>query len=103
LLGQAQPKFTLGSVFDVPRIVLINLNAGAIGPNTASVVGSLLLNQLWQAIQRQTTKPAVQRRPVAVFVDGGRTSPPDWTSRTCWPVPGEPRCRSRWPTSTLTS
>jgi hypothetical protein len=69
LLGQADPKFTLDSVFDAPRVVLVNLNAGAVGPNTASVVGSLLLNQLWHAIQRQTTKPAVQRRPVAVFVD----------------------------------
>jgi hypothetical protein len=69
LLGQAAPRFTLDTVFSVPRVVLINLNAGAIGPETASVMGSLLLNQLWEAIQRQTTKPAIQRRPVAVFVD----------------------------------
>lgn len=69
LLGQAAPTFTLGSVFDAPRIVLVNVNAGAVGPETAGIVGSLLLTQLWEAIQRQTTKPAVQRRPVAVFVD----------------------------------
>jgi hypothetical protein len=73
LLGQAEPKFRLDSVFDTPRVVLVNLNAGAVGPNTASLVGSLLLNQFWHAIQRQTTKPAVQRRPVAVFLDEWQT------------------------------
>jgi hypothetical protein len=69
LLGQARPKFTIDGVFDKPRVVLVNLNAGQVGPETAAILGTLLLNQLWEAIQRQTTKPAAQRRPVSVFVD----------------------------------
>jgi hypothetical protein len=69
LLGQAHPKFDLASVFDRPTILLVNLNAGAIGPETTKLVGSLILSQLWEAIQRQTTLPASRRRPVSVFVD----------------------------------
>ena len=69
LLGQAHPKFDLASVFARPTILLVNLNVGAIGPETAALLGSLILSQLWEAIQRQTTLPAAQRRPVSVTVD----------------------------------
>ncbi len=69
LFGQPRPKYTIDDVFARPRVVLVNLNAGQIGPDTAAIVGTLILNQLWEAIQRQTTKPAVQRRPVPVLID----------------------------------
>jgi hypothetical protein len=69
MLGQGAPRFSLDDVFRTPHVVLINLNAGAIGPEASAALGSLILNQLWEAIQRQTTKPAVQRRPVPVVVD----------------------------------
>jgi hypothetical protein len=69
LLGQPAPKFALDSIFATPRVVLVNLNSGAVGPETAKIIGSLVLSQLWQAIQRQTTRPERQRRPVAVVVD----------------------------------
>lgn len=69
LLGQADPKFDLGTVFERPTVLLVNLNAGAVGPETARIVGTLLLNQLWDVIQRQTMKPARRRRFVPVVVD----------------------------------
>lgn len=69
LLGQPRPAFDLAAVFERPTVVLVNLNAGAVGSETAKLVGSLLLSQLWELIQRQTLKPAVQRRTVPVFVD----------------------------------
>jgi hypothetical protein len=69
LLGQAAPKFELDAVFRRSHVVLVNLNAGAVGPETARLVGSLVLSQLWEAIQRQTTVPERQRRSVSVVVD----------------------------------
>jgi hypothetical protein len=69
LLGQAQPRFRLNEVFTSPKVVLVNLNAGAIGPEAARLIGSLLLNQAWEAIQRQTTVPLSRRREAAVVVD----------------------------------
>jgi hypothetical protein len=68
LLGQPHPNFDLATVFDRPTVLLVNLNAGAIG-EASKIIGSVLLSQLWEVIQRQTMKPAVQRRPVPVFVD----------------------------------
>jgi DNA helicase HerA-like ATPase len=73
LLGQADPKFSLDAVFARPHVVLVNLNAGQLGPEATATIGSLILNQLWEAIQRQTMRPAVQRRPVSVVVDEFQT------------------------------
>ena len=73
LLGQGHPKFDLADVFERPTILLVNLNIGAIGPETARLLGSLILSQLWEAIQRQTTRPAAERRPVSVIVDEFQT------------------------------
>lgn len=69
LLGQPHPKFSLDELFREPKIVLVNLNAGAVGPLTSRLIGALLLQQLWEAIQRQTTVSVQQRREVAVIVD----------------------------------
>jgi hypothetical protein len=69
LLGQAAPRFTLDELFSRPRIVLVNLNKGLLGPETARLLGSLLLTQCWQAIQRRAASPAAQRRPVMVTID----------------------------------
>lgn len=74
LLGQSVPKFTLDSVFAMPRIVLVNVNSGAIGPQTGKIIGSLVLSQLWEAIQRQTTRPMHTRRTVSVIVDEWQTA-----------------------------
>ena len=69
LLGQSAPKFALDAVFQRHQVVLVNLNAGAVGPETTRLVGSLVLSQLWEAIQRQTTVPEHRRRSVSVVVD----------------------------------
>ncbi|WP_284742818.1 type IV secretory system conjugative DNA transfer family protein [Amycolatopsis sp. RTGN1] len=73
LLGQPAPKFDLAQVFDRPTILLVSLNAGLLGPEAASLLGSLLLQHLWHLVQRQTTRPAAFRRPVTVMVDEWHT------------------------------
>jgi hypothetical protein len=69
MLGQPQPGFDFGNLVAKNRIVLINLNKGLVGPRTAKLLGSLLLTQLWQAIQRRSTMPARQRHAVMVVID----------------------------------
>ncbi|GAA4550024.1 type IV secretory system conjugative DNA transfer family protein [Amycolatopsis samaneae] len=73
LLGATNPKFDLAQVFNRPTILLVNLNAGTIGPETTKLVGSLLLDQIWNLCQHQTTLPASSRRPVSVFADEWQT------------------------------
>jgi hypothetical protein len=69
LLGQPKPRFDLGMVFRRPTVLLVNLNAGAMGPEAVRLTGSLLMSQLWEHVQRQTTLPEHQRRTVSVIVD----------------------------------
>lgn len=69
LLGQASPRFHLEELFTHRRIVLVNLNSGLIGAETASLVGALLLTQLWQATLRRAALPPDERHPVMVVVD----------------------------------
>lgn len=69
LLGQAAPRFTLDALFAERRIVLVSLNRGLLGPETANLLGALLLSQLWQAMQRRTAVPVAKRLPVRVVID----------------------------------
>lgn len=69
MLGQAQPKFDLDELFTKRRVVLINVNKGALGPETSSLLGALILTQLWAAIQRRAAVPADKRHPVMVVID----------------------------------
>jgi hypothetical protein len=69
LLGQPDPGLRLDDLFQEPAVILVNLNEGVLGPETVRLLGTLLLGQLREAIQRQASKPAAQRRPVSVVVD----------------------------------
>lgn len=69
MLGQPQPHFTLDALFREPKIVLVNLNAGLLGGETTKLLGSLILTQFWEAIQRQANVPEHERRPVMAVVD----------------------------------
>lgn len=69
MLGQPRPSFELDQLFSSPKIVLINLNKGLIGPETSQLLGSLVLTQLWRAIQRRAATPLHRRQPVMVVVD----------------------------------
>jgi len=69
MLGQATPRFTLDALLTQRRIVLVSLNRGLLGPETANLLGALLLSQLWQAMQRRTATLAAQRHPVMVVID----------------------------------
>jgi ABC-type phosphonate transport system ATPase subunit len=69
MLGQADPKFALDELFAKRRIVLVNTNKGNLGPETSSLLGALLLTQLWAAIQRRSAVAQEQRHPVMVTLD----------------------------------
>ncbi|MCW3078504.1 MAG: Type secretory system Conjugative transfer, partial [Bacteroidetes bacterium] len=69
VLGQRSPRFTLDQVFKQPTILLVPLQRGVIGTDAANLLGSILVSQLWSAIQGQGAVPASQRRPVMVTID----------------------------------
>lgn len=69
VLGQVEPKFQLGDIFTTPRIVLIALNKGMLGPEAAKLLGSLIVAQLWQLTLARAATPQAQRAAVSVYVD----------------------------------
>jgi len=69
IIGQAKPRFDLRQVFTERRILLVNLAKGQLGPETSSLLGSLVLSQLWQAILGRSNVAPERRHPVFVYVD----------------------------------
>lgn len=69
VLDQGAPRFDLRDLFDKPRILVVPLNRGLLGPVAAELVGSLLVSQLWQLTLARAGVPKEQRRPVSIYLD----------------------------------
>jgi len=69
VLGQSQPKFRLEDLFNKRRIVLVPLNKGVIGSESARLLGSLIVGMTWTlALSRAKLAPE-QRHLVSVYID----------------------------------
>ena len=69
MLDQRKAKFRLRDIFREKKIVLVPLNEGLIGPGTASLLGSLVIADLWQATQERADEKGASKRPAVVYVD----------------------------------
>jgi Type IV secretion-system coupling protein DNA-binding domain len=69
IIGQAKPRFELRQVFTERKILLVNLAAGQVGPETSALLGSLVISQLWQATLGRSAIPAERRHPVSIVLD----------------------------------
>jgi hypothetical protein len=69
VLGQVHPRFSLDQALVEPKVVLVNLSKGILGPEASSLLGSLVVHQLWQAVLARTAVPQAARQPVMVFID----------------------------------
>ena len=69
VLGQSDPAFNLSDLFTHRRIVLISLNRGQLGTESARLLGSLVVSQLWPLILRRAGLPPERRHVVNVFID----------------------------------
>lgn len=69
MLDQRNGKFRLRDIFAQNKIVLVPLNEGLIGPGTASLLGSLIISDIWQATQERASDPKAANRPAMVYID----------------------------------
>jgi hypothetical protein len=69
VLGQRQPRFHLGQVFTENKVLLVPLRRGVIGPEASSLLGSLVVADLWQTIQARSSVDGRKREPVMVYID----------------------------------
>lgn len=69
VLGQTEPRFDLRQVFAEGQSLLVRLPKGELGGEAASLLGSLVVNQVWQATLARSAVAASRRRPVFVYLD----------------------------------
>lgn len=69
ILSQTGGSFRLRDIWRQNKIVLVPLNEGLIGEGTASLLGSLVIADLWQATQERATEFNAHRRQGTVYVD----------------------------------
>jgi Type IV secretory system Conjugative DNA transfer len=69
MLGQPGGAFRLRDLFRDNKIVLVPLNEGLIGPGTASLLGSLVIADLWQATQERASESGATAKVGVVYVD----------------------------------
>ena len=69
VLGQTDPLFEMSDLFTKRRIILVSLNKGLIGPESARLLGSLVVAQLWPMILGRAALPPERRHIVSVFID----------------------------------
>lgn len=68
-LGQSAPSFDLVDLLDQRRVVLVSLNKGVLGPESARLLGSLLVGQLWPLVLSRATTGPQRRHVVSVYID----------------------------------
>lgn len=69
VLGQVKPRFDLSDVFNRPRVVLLDLAKGALGPEGSSLLGTTFLSLLWQTTLTRSALAPERLRPVSLYVD----------------------------------
>lgn len=73
VLGQRQPRFNVRDVLTNKKILLVPLQPGVIGPDTAELLGALVLSELWLALRERAAVAEVQRDPVMIHLDEVQT------------------------------
>ncbi len=69
ILGQAKPRFTLTDLFNKRRIVLVPLNRGLIGGESARLIGSLIVGLTWTLALSRAKLPPERRYLVSLYID----------------------------------
>ncbi len=69
VLGQSEPKFSLIDLFYKRRIVLVPLNRGIIGAESARLLGSLIVGLTWAIALSRASIPADKRHMVSIYID----------------------------------
>lgn len=69
IVGQTKTKFDLSRVIDNGGILLLNLSKGRIGEDNSSLLGSLMLTQLYLAALRRARVSEEDRKDFYLYID----------------------------------
>jgi hypothetical protein len=68
-IGVERPLWSFDEVLREGRILLISLGSGSLGRETASLLGALLIDQLWSALTARGNADGGRHRPVSIVLD----------------------------------
>ncbi|WP_280448629.1 type IV secretory system conjugative DNA transfer family protein [Nocardia brasiliensis] len=69
VLAQRKPRFNIRQVLRENKVLLVPLQKGVIGPESAQLLGALILAELWQGIRERAGTPEDTRTPVEIYID----------------------------------
>lgn len=69
VLGQSEPKFSLTDLFYKRKIVLVPLNKGLVGAESARLLGSLIVGLTWSLALSRASIPPEKRHMVSIYID----------------------------------
>jgi hypothetical protein len=69
ILAQRNPRFNVRQVLQEKKVLLVPLQKGVIGPESAQLLAAVVLADLWQAIRERAGTPEATRDPVMVYID----------------------------------
>lgn len=69
IVGQTKTKFDLSDVLDSGKILLMNLSKGKIGEDNSSLLGSLMISQIYLAAVKRANLPEEKRKDFYLYID----------------------------------
>lgn len=69
IIGQSRPMLDLGEVLASGKVLLCSLASGLLGEEAASLLGALIVAELWHATTARAGLPEARRRPVMAYLD----------------------------------
>ncbi len=69
IIGQSRSTINLKEIMDEKKILIANLSKGKIGEDNTSLLGSLLLTEIWLTALGRAEVPEAQRIPFYLYVD----------------------------------
>jgi len=69
VLGQSEPKFSLTDLFFKRKIVLVPLNRGLIGAESARLLGSLIVGLTWSLALSRANLALEKRHMISIYID----------------------------------
>lgn len=69
IIGQSMPTLDLGEILASGKVLLCSLASGLLGEEAASLLGALVVAELWHATTARAGMPEGRRRPVMAYLD----------------------------------
>lgn len=68
-IGQSEATYSFDEIIRDGKILIVRLPKGTLGEDNASLLGSLVVGEVWRAVQRRASLPPTERPPAYMVLD----------------------------------